>query len=91
MSTIGACGRSVNNTAADPMKEGEDMAYIYRYLVNAGEHQGKACRPLRASATKPGWVVVYLKDEGTTEVPLIWIESKMRRHKAKSKRVRAGS
>jgi len=65
------------------------MALAYRYLVRAGEFQGKACKPLRASRTKPGWIVVQLKDEGTVELPLTWIQSKVSRRKANSKKIEA--
>lgn len=38
---------------------------------------------MRASKVKPGWIVVLLKEGGTDEVPLHWLESKLARHKAK--------
>ncbi|MGH9377718.1 MAG: hypothetical protein ACRD1I_02850 [Terriglobia bacterium] len=61
------------------------MAIGYRYFIKSGQHEGKECRPLRASKIKPGWIVVLLKEGGTDEVPLHWLESKLARHNAKKR------
>ena len=58
------------------------MAIGFRYIIRSGKNEGKECRPLRASDVKPGWVVVRLKEGGTDEVPLHWLESKIARRKA---------
>lgn len=59
------------------------MAIGYRYIIKSGKHEGKECRPMRASDRKPGWIVVLLKEGGTDEIPLHWLESKLARRKAK--------
>ncbi|HEV2500807.1 MAG TPA: hypothetical protein VGY31_14640 [Terriglobia bacterium] len=59
------------------------MAIGYRYIIKSGKHEGKECRPMHASDLKPGWIVVLLKEGGTDEIPLHWLESKLARRKAK--------